>query len=344
MESFKKLIEQVRANIAHALDNAKSEKELEDVRVTFLGRSGTLTDLMSQLKTLSVEQKREFGPLMNDLKTFAQTAYETKKHQLEHEIACSNALRAQNFDVTAYKQADLQGSLHVYTRIYEQIEDIFTSMGYQVADGPEVESEHYNFDALNLPADHPARDMVDTFWMQNMPHMLLRTHTSPVQVRTLEALGAPLAIIAPGRVYRHEAVDATHGFVFHQYEGLFVDKDVSIANLLATLQMFLRRFFEKETLTIRVRPGYFPFVEPGLEVDASCPFCTSGCGTCKRTGWIELMGTGLVHPHVLRASGIDPEKYRGFAFGGGIERLAMVKYGIPDIRLFHSGKIETLAQ
>lgn len=344
MESLKKRIEQVHGEIGTTFKHVRSEKELEDARVRFLGRAGILAELMAQLKALSVEQKRECGPLMNSLRDFAQQTYEDKKQELGSTILQEQASRTQHFDVTAYLHPELRGSLHVYTRIIEQYEDIFVSMGYQIADGPELESEHYNFDALNIPAEHPARDMFDTFWISNMPHHLLRTHTSPVQIRALEAQGAPLALATTGRVYRHEAVDATHGFAFYQYEGLFVDTNVSIAHLLATLQTFLRKFFEKESLNIRVRPGYFPFVEPGLEIDASCPFCTRGCGTCKKTGWIELLGAGLVHPNVLKASGIDPHKYRGFAFGGGLERLAMVKYGIPDIRLFHSGKIETLAQ
>lgn len=344
MESFKNLIEKIRSQLTHAFDSARSEKELEDARITFLGRTGSVAELMNTLKSLSVEEKRACGPLMNDLKTYAQQAYDAKQNFFAQQRTHAQLNRAQNFDVTASLYCDLRGSLNIYTRIIEQYEDILISMGYQVVDGPEVETEHYNFDALNLPASHPARDMVDTFWVQNFPHTLLRTHTSPVQIHALEAQGAPLAIVTTGRVYRHEAIDATHGFVFHQYEGMFIDTNVSIAQLLATLQSFFRKFFEKESLTIRVRPGYFPFVEPGLEIDASCPFCTQGCSACKRTGWIELLGAGLVHPNVLRAGGIDPTQYRGFAWGGGLERLAMVKYGIPDIRLFHSGKIETLAQ
>ena len=217
-------------------------------------------------------------------------------------------------------------------------------MGYDIADGPEVETDFYNFQALNIPADHPARDMHDTFWLTT-PSLLLRTHTSPVQIRAMEHKPLPLAIFAPGRTFRNEATDASHLFMFTQGEGLVIDKNISIANLLATARAFLQAFFEKEDLHIRARPGYFPFVEPGIEIDASCPFCSGkGCSPCKKTGWIELLGAGLVHPNVLKAGGIDPQEYSGFAFGFGIERLAMIKYGINDVRLFHSSKLPFLRQ
>jgi len=210
-------------------------------------------------------------------------------------------------------------------------------------DGPEVETSHYNFEALNIPADHPARDMQDTFWL-TLPGRLLRTQTSNVEIRTMEQQKPPFAIVSPGRVYRNEATDASHDFMFTQLECLVVDKHVSLSNLLGTVQLFLQRVFGREDLKIRARPGYFPFVEPGVEIDASCLFCTHGCSICKKTTWIELLGSGLTHPNVLRACNLDPEEYTGFAFGMGIERLAMLKYGITDIRLFHSGSLAFLKQ
>jgi phenylalanyl-tRNA synthetase alpha chain len=216
-------------------------------------------------------------------------------------------------------------------------------MGWHIADGPEVETDYYNFTALNIPDEHPAREMHDTFWL-DVPGMLMRTHTSTVQIHTMKKKELPLAVFAPGRCYRNEATDASHDFMFTQGEGLVIDKNISIANLLAIAQTFLQEFFEKKDLKIRARPGYFPFVEPAIEIDASCPFCKNGCSVCKKTTWIELLGSGLVHPNVLRHGNINPDLYRGCAFGFGMERLAMVKYGINDIRLFHSSKLQFLDQ
>ena len=235
-----------------------------------------------------------------------------------------------------------QGSLHPYTYITQEIEDIFMSMGFAVADGPELETDYNNFGALNIPADHPARAESDTFWLPDMQR-LLRTHTSTVQIKTMREQTPPIAIICPGRALRNEATDASHDFMFMQIEGMLIDKNISIANLLAVLKEFLDKLFGK-SLQLRVRPGFFPFVEPGLEIDAQCPFCTTGCSTCKHTCWIELLGAGLIHPNVLRNAGIDPTIYSGFAFGSGLTRLAMLKYHITDIRLIHSGKIEFLEQ
>ena len=298
---------------------------------------------MGQMKVLPVEEKRELGPLLNALKQNVEHQFTEKKQSLADAQRETKVLKQKHFDVSTYKPGALESSLHIYTQIIERIEDIFISMGYDVADGPEAETDYYNFQTLNIPKDHPARDMQDTFWL-NVPDMLLRTHTSPVQSREMEKKGVPIALIAPGRVYRHEATDASHDFMFSQVEGLFVGKNISMSHLLATAKAFLQEFFEKKDLDIRVRPGYFPFVEPGIEIDFSCAFCSSGCSICKKTGWIELMGAGLVHPNVLKYAGIDPEKYSGFAFGFGLERIAMIKYGINDIRLFHSGSIDFLKQ
>jgi len=344
MANLRDQIVAVKDQLTTALLKVQNEKELEDVRVAFLGRNGHITSLMEQLKNLSLDEKKEFGPALNELKLFVQNSYNTKKQALLDNVAAAAMAKTQHFDVTAYKHSTLPGHIHAYTQTIEDLENIFISMGYEVADGPEVETDYYNFHALNIPADHPARDMHDTFWL-TLPSMLMRTHTSTVQIHSMEHKKPPMAIFAPGRAFRNEATDASHDFMFTQGEGLVIDKNISIANLLATSKAFLQAFFEKEDLSIRARPGYFPFVEPGIEIDASCPFCSGhGCSTCKRTGWIELLGSGLVHPNVLQCSGIDSEKYSGFAFGFGIERLAMIKYGINDIRLFHSSKIHFLDQ
>lgn len=336
-------IESLKKEFITALQAVTTEQELEQVRITYLSRQGSIANLMSGLKNLSIEEKRILGPQLNTLKTWADTLFIEKQETLLVEQERNNQLRKQYFDVTASLYTPFKGSLHIYTQCIQQMHDIFISMGYDIADGPEVETDYYNFQALNIPADHPARDAHDTFWL-DVPSLLLRTHTSSVQIHAMESRTPPLALFAPGRSYRNEATDASHDFMFTQGEGLVIGRSISIANLLATAQEFLGAFFEKKDLKIRVRPGYFPFVEPGVEIDASCPFCTKGCSVCKKTTWIELLGAGLVHPNVLRCSGIDPEIYSGFAFGFGFERLAMVKYGINDIRLFHSSKLPFLEQ
>ena len=338
MKKIKDTIEKIEKSCIQSCSKAKRADELEQIRVEYLGRNGKIAELMSTLKNCSLEEKRELGPLLNTLKTLLQETYETHKKRID-----AKSITKQLFDVTAYRPHQLRGSTHIYTQLIHELSTIFISMGYTVADGPEVETEYYNFTTLNIPEDHPARDSHDTFWLCS-PDRLLRTHTSSVQAHEMEKTTPPLAVFAPGRAYRSEATDATHDFMFTQGEILLINTDVSISNLLATAQEFLQAFFGKNDLKIRVRPGYFPFVEPGLEIDGSCPFCTTGCAICKKTGWIELLGSGLVHPKVLQYSGIDPEKYSGFALGFGIERLAMIKYGINDIRLFHSSNISFMNQ
>jgi phenylalanyl-tRNA synthetase alpha chain len=343
MEDVKNHITQLQQAFTQELAETHSLEALEGIRISYLGRQGKIAALMVQLKHATLEEKRILGPLLNTLKAACESALLTKKKQLEELMQSEATQQERYFDVTANIPANQQGSLHIYTHLIEQLENIFISMGFTIVDGPELETDYYNFEALNIPADHPARDLHDTFWLSN-PGFLLRTHTSTVQIRSMQTIKPPLALFSTGRCYRNEATDATHEFMFMQGECLLVDTHVSIANVLATAQTFLQRFFEKEDLTIRVRPGYFPFVEPGFEIDASCPFCTQGCSVCKRTRWIELLGAGLVHPHVLQSCSIDPEKYRGFAFGFGLERLAMIKYNITDIRLFHSSKLSFLTQ
>lgn len=342
MQSLDAAIDQLKQEFERDLKNVHSNTDLEKIRIAYLGRNGKITSIMSRLQELSVDQKRIYGPLLNQLKTWSNELFEQKKETLEHAGLQQELYKKQHFDVTAYKKTP-EGHLHIFTHIIQKLEDIFITMGYEVMSGPEVVTDYYNFQALNIPAHHPARELQDTFWLTN-PEYLLRTHTSTVQIQAMETKSVPLAIVALGRCYRNEATDATHDFQFMQAEGLFIGKDVSIANLLASAKAFLRAFFDKEDLEIRARPGYFPFVEPGIEIDASCPFCKTGCSICKYTTWIELLGSGMVHPNVLKMSGIDPNLYSGFAWGMGIERLTMVAYGITDIRLFRSGKIEFLKQ
>ena len=336
MKELEKNIKKIETACLKELKKAPTRETLESIRIAYLGRKGKLTQVMSELKSLSIEQKRTIGPQLNALKQVLQLAYDNRMQEI-----APPAQAGQLFDVTAYKPDQPKGSLHIYTQIIDQLSGTFISMGYTVADGPEVETEYYNFTTLNIPKDHPARDSHDTFWLFHPEH-LLRTHTSNVQARQMERTKPPLAIFSPGRVYRNEAIDVSHDFMFSQGEAMFVDKNVSMANLLATAHIFLQTFFGSKEIEIRVRPGYFPFVEPGVEIDGSCPFCKSGCSICKKTGWIELLGAGLIHPNVLKINGIDPAVYSGFAFGFGIERLAMIKYGINDIRLFHSASIPFL--
>lgn len=338
MKELKKLIDQAKIACLSAIKEAESAEQLEAVRIQYLGRQGTLVDLMKSIKDLSLDEKREIGPLLNTLKNELTAQFEEKLSTIDTQKSPREL-----FDVTAYKPHQLYGSLHIFTHIIEELNGIFSSMGYTILDGPEVETDYYNFKSLNIPDDHPARDSHDTFWLSNPGH-LLRTHTSTTQAHAMENNKPPLAVFAPGRCYRNEAVDASHDFMFMQAEGLMIDENISVSNLLATAQVFLKALFETDKLNIRVRPGYFPFVEPGLEIDASCPFCKKGCSICKKTGWIELLGAGLVHPNVLKHSKIDPKKYSGFAFGFGIERIAMIKYGINDIRLFRSNNIAFLKQ
>jgi phenylalanyl-tRNA synthetase alpha chain len=343
MSTINDHIKRIEKDSAEQLALVQNEEMLEQFRVDFLGRHGKVALLMERLKLLSLEEKKEAGPALNQLKKSLHDAYEHKKQDLQEQLLEVKQSKQKNFDVTAYRYEPLQGHLHIYTQIMHEIEDIFISMGYEIVDGPEVETDYYNFEALNIAQDHPARDSHDTFWL-NSPGKLLRTHTSSVQARYMKSHGAPLALCALGRVYRNEATDASHDFMFTQSEWMFIDKNISMANLIATTRVFLQRIIGREDLKIRVRPGYFPFVEPGVEIDASCPFCTHGCSVCKHTTWIELLGAGLIHPNVLRHGGIDPNEYSGFAVGMGIERLAMVKYGINDVRLFHSSVLSFIDQ
>lgn len=325
------------------LKAAKTTEEVETLRVKYLGRQGAIASLMANLSALSLEEKRARGPEYNRFKTEAQAALDEKLRAFSETQDAQRRLKQQNFDVTAYLPRTAQGSLHPHSRMTEEVENVLISMGFEILDGPEVERDEINFEALNIPKHHPARDMQDTFWL-TLPDMLLRTHTSSVQVHGMRSQPLPLACAALGRCYRHEATDASHDFVFSQCEGFLIDKKISMAHLFATIRTLLKSLFHDEKLDIRVRPSYFPFVEPGVEIDMSCPFCKTGCSTCKQSRWVEICGAGLIHPNVLRASNIDPQIYSGFAFGFGLTRLVMLKYGIGDIRLLHNGKVEFLKQ
>ncbi len=343
MNGLEEKINQIKNQLQQALSNAKDPKTLENIRVQFLGKKGLIILLMAEIKNFSTEEKKKFGPIINQLKNDTENLIKKTKEKLIEKQAQAANLKKQNFDVTSYKTGEPKGHLHPYSQIIEDVENIFISMGYNIFDSNEVETDHYNFTALNIPKDHPARDMYDTFWL-NKPGMLLRTHTSTSQIHAMETKPLPIAEVIIGRACRYEAIDATHDLMFLQCEGILIDENITLSNLFATVKTFLRALFKKDDLDIRTRPGFFPFVEPGVEIDMRCPFCKKGCSVCKKSTWIEIFPGGLIHPNVLRAGGIDPEKYSGFAFGFGLTRLAMLKYGISDIRYFLNGKIKFLEQ
>jgi phenylalanyl-tRNA synthetase alpha chain len=313
--------------------------ELEEIRVRWLGKKGTLTEQLKSLGTLPVAERPAAGALINAAKGALQAAIEQRRAELER-ASVEQQLAAAAIDVTLPGRGEVQGGLHPITATRLRIEEIFRRAGYEVAEGPEIEDEFYNFEALNIPENHPARAMHDTFYLKD--GRLLRTHTSPVQIRAMQRAKPPLALIAPGRVYRRDS-DVSHSPMFHQVEGLYVDENVSFANLKSTLHKFMEAFFEQD-LSMRLRPSYFPFTEPSAEVDISCVLCRgAGCRVCKQTGWLEIAGCGMVHPQVFKACGIDAERYTGFAFGAGIERLAMLRYGVNDLRLFFDNDLRFLA-
>lgn len=334
-------LEELRKATLAAFASASSAQELEDVRVQALGRKGTLAQISKDFGKLAPDERARLGKLLNSVKQDLETEYERKNRRFE-QAQLAERLANEWIDVTLPASGVRPGSLHPVTQLQTEIEDLFTSLGFAVLDGPEVETEEHNFDALNIPATHPARDMQDTFWLSN--GHLLRTHTSPVQVRGMRKLGPPLRMIAPGRVFRNEEVDASHEHTFYQLEGMMVDREVSVANLIYFMKTLLSGIFKRD-VTVRLRPGYFPFVEPGFELDIHCLICDGkGCPVCKYSGWVELLPCGLVHPNVLRLSGIDPEEWGGFAFGLGLTRLAMMRYGIDDIRQLQGGDLRFLNQ
>ncbi len=334
-------LEELRKATLAAFASAASAQGLEDARVQALGRKGTLAQISKDFGKLAPDERARLGKLLNSVKQDLETEYERKNRRFE-QAELAERLANEWIDVTLPASGIRPGSLHPVTQLQNEIEDLFTSLGFAVLDGPEVETEEHNFDALNIPPTHPARDMQDTFWLSS--GHLLRTHTSPVQVRGMRKLGPPLRMIAPGRVFRNEEVDASHEHTFYQLEGMMVDREVSVANLIYFMKTLLSGIFKRD-VTVRLRPGYFPFVEPGFELDIHCLICDGkGCPVCKYSGWVELLPCGLVHPNVLRLSGIDPEEWGGFAFGLGLTRLAMMRYGIDDIRQLQGGDLRFLNQ
>ncbi len=336
MENLEPLANEAKAAIAAAEDGAA----LEQLRVDYLGKKGQITALLKGLGKLSAEERPKAGALINVVKQELQELIGVRKAGLDR-AAVEAQLAAETIDVTLPGRGQCTGGIHPVTRTMERMEDFFTSIGFEVVEGPEIEDDYHNFEALNIPAHHPARAMHDTFYVDE--HTVLRTHTSPVQVRVMESQEPPLRIICPGRVYRCDS-DLTHTPMFHQVEGLLIDEHSSFADLKGLIEDFLRAFFERE-LQVRFRPSYFPFTEPSAEVDMQCVNCGGdGCRVCSHTGWLEIMGCGMVHPKVFEYSNIDTEKYTGFAFGMGVERLAMLRYGVNDLRLFFDNDLRFLEQ
>ena len=337
MSSLDELEQQALQAVADSADAAA----LDEVRVRYLGKKGLLTQQLKQLGALPAEERPAAGQEINRIKQQVQAAIESRGETLQ-KAALDAQLASETIDVTLPGRGQSQGGLHPVTLTLRRIEELFRPLGFTVEEGPEIEDDHHNFGALNIPDHHPARAMHDTFYFD--AHTLLRTHTSPVQVRVMEERQPPLRIIAPGRVYRCDS-DLTHTPMFHQVEGLLVDEHVSFANLKGLIDEFLRAFFEREDLAVRFRPSYFPFTEPSAEVDIQCVMCSGdGCRVCSQSGWLEVLGCGMVHPKVFEQVDIDNERYTGFAFGMGVERLAMLRYGVNDLRLFFENDLAFLEQ
>ena len=352
---LKEKIVKIKKDALVAVENAKTVEEVLQLEIQYLGRKSDFVAILRQLKDVSVQEKREIGQLANTVKIQLQTLL----NQTKKKLSVSFDAGAEKIDVTIPAKEIPRGHLHPLTQIQNDLEDIFVSMGFEIADGPEVEDEFHNFDALNMPKNHPARDMQDTFWLkkqnntkkeqndtdkQKDAEILMRTHTSNVQIRYMKTHQPPFRIIAPGRIYRNEAIDATHEHTFHQFEALVVGGDISVANFKFVAQEFFSKFFEKD-IQIRIRPSFFPFTEPSFEFDISCTVCGGkGCSACRGAGWIEIGGAGMVNQKVFVAAGYPRGKYQGFAWGFGLERLAMMKYKVNDIRHFHSGDLRFLKQ
>lgn len=337
MADLQELLTQARQAVAEASDL----QQLDAVRVQYLGKKGEFTAQLKELGKLPGDQRKEAGQKINDAKRSFQAALEERKTALEAE-KLNAQLAEESIDVSLPGRGQQSGGLHPVTRTMQRIKTLFAGLGFDVAEGPEIEDDYHNFEALNIPSHHPARAMHDTFYFN--ANTLLRTHTSPVQVREMETTEPPLRLIAPGRVYRCDS-DLTHTPMFHQVEGLMVDEQVSFADLMGTLDKFLKLFFENDELKTRFRPSYFPFTEPSSEVDIQCVMCAGeGCRVCSHTGWLEVLGCGMVHPEVFKHAGIDNEKFTGYAFGMGVERLAMLRYGVNDLRLFFENDIKFLKQ
>ncbi len=334
-------LERIREEARRRLSEASVPEAVEKVRVEILGKKGSLTEILKGMKDVAQEDRPEVGQMVNDTRAAIEEAIRSAQQKMEEKLL-KERLSAETIDVTLPGKELPQGHLHPNTRALNELKEIFVGMGYEVMEGPEIEKDYYNFEALNIPADHPAKDEQDTFYING--DILLRTQTSSTQIHAMEAGRMPIRMIAPGRVYRSDAVDATHSPTFHQVEGLVVDKGITFADLKGTLDEFSKALFGKDTKT-RFRPHHFPFTEPSAEMDVSCFKCGGkGCSFCKGEGWIEILGCGMVHPHVLEMSGIDPKEYTGFAFGVGLERIALLKYGIDDMRLLYENDARFLEQ
>lgn len=331
----------IQEQAAQALSAVSDPKLLEELRVKYLGKKGELTAILKKMGSLSAEERPKVGQRANEVRAAIEQLISQKATEIKAEMQ-QKKLETEQLDVTMPGKTRPIGKAHPLTKVLDEVKEIFLGMGFSVAEGPEVELDYYNFEALNLPKDHPARDTQDTFYISD--NVLLRTQTSPIQVRTMEKQKPPIRIIAPGRVYRSDAVDATHSPLFHQIEGLVVDKGITMADLKGTLEMFVKRLYGEESI-VRFRPHHFPFTEPSAEMDVQCFSCHGeGCRLCKGEGWIEVLGCGMVHPKVLSNCGIDPEEYSGFAFGMGLERIVMRRYNIDDLRLFFENDVRFLDQ
>jgi phenylalanyl-tRNA synthetase alpha chain len=334
-------LEQIKSSALEAINNASDLKVLEDLRVQYLGKKGELTAVLRGMKDLTAEERPVVGQMANEVREALEVALADKKVGLESE-AVNQKLKEEVIDITMPGRKMPKGHMHPLHKTLEEVQNIFLGMGYEIVDGREVETAYYNFDALNLGEEHPARDEQDTFYFTN--NLVLRTATSPVQVHTMEEQELPIRMVAPGRVYRSDESDATHSPIFHQIEGLVIDKNITFGDLKGVLAEFAKKFFG-DKVQVKFRPHYFPFTEPSAEVDVSCVMCGGkGCNVCKGSGWIEILGCGMVHPKVLEMAGIDPTKYQGFAFGMGLERLTMLKYDINDLRLFYENDVKFLSQ
>ena len=340
MTELNNMLNELKVQALQAIANADDAQELDAVRVQYLGKKGELTLQLKQIGSVAPEQRRELGQSINAVKSQVEQSLNERRETLD-ESALAEKLNTQKIDVTLPGRNAGTGGLHPLTRTIQRIEEIFSGIGFDIADGPEIENDYYNFEALNIPKNHPARAMQDTFYIDD--NTVLRTHTSPVQIRYMLDKKPPLQVIAPGRVYRCDS-DMTHTPMFHQVEGLAVGEDITFVDLKSVLEFFLRAFFETD-LDVRLRPSYFPFTEPSAEVDISCVFCAGkGCRVCKKTGWLEVLGSGMVHPEVFRHVKIDSEQYTGYAFGMGVERLTMLRYGVDDLRLYFENDLDMLRQ
>lgn len=334
-------LESIKQAAVAALQNGKTQQDIEELRIKYLGKKGELTAILKQMGSLSPEERPVMGQRVNEAKAHIESLLQEKNAEIKA-AATALKLKAEEIDVTMPAKHREVGHLHPLNTVLDDMIDIFQSMGFDVVDGPEIETDHYNFEALNVPADHPARDMQDTFYLGE--NLLLRTQTSAAQIRTMETRKPPIRIICPGRVFRADEVDATHSPVFHQIEGLVVDKGITMCDLKGVLEQFAREIYGKDT-AVKFRPSFFPFTEPSVEVDVTCSECGGrGCRVCKGSGWIEILGAGMVHPRVLKSCGIDPEEYSGFAFGIGLDRLTTTRYKISDIRLLFENDKRFLEQ